>query len=166
MELLNSLNLDKDLLLEFFIVFSRFEYSLKRAGFLKSDNGNAEPNHDGFGSNYNIQFTDLITRNPELKTAVDYFFENPPKKQWLNEGVLSWIDQNQSQLAKNLPNLLVLVRTVRNNLFHGGKYPEGPEENSERNEILLKHSLTVIYICLGLDTNLNSFFYDYNPNQP
>lgn len=161
MELLNSLNLDKDLLLDFFIVFSRFEYSLKRAGFLKSNDGSAEPNHDKFGSTYKNQFQDLIAGSEEFTVAVNYFFDTPPKRQWVNDGKLDWKNQDQSQLARNLNNLLVLVRTVRNNLFHGGKYPSGPVDNPERNEKLLKNSLVVMKTCLDLDSNVKTFFEDY-----
>ena len=46
------LGIDKDLVLTFFFEFSRFEYALKRAGFVPVTSGtkpvNAKPNWDAF----------------------------------------------------------------------------------------------------------------------
>lgn len=40
--------------------------------------------------------------------------------------------------------VIELLKTVRNNLFHGGKYPDGPVEEIARNREILRASLVVL----------------------
>jgi hypothetical protein len=58
--------------------------------------------------------------------------------------------------------LLRLVRDVRNNLFHGGKYPEsqgGPiDGNTLRNKRLLQACLTILDTCRSLDAKVGDLF--------
>lgn len=45
---------------------------------------------------------------------------------------------------------LLLLRTVRNNLFHGGKYPDGPVDEIPRNKAILGAALAVLEGCFEL----------------
>ena len=45
--IIEALDADRDLLLQFFVLFSRFEYSLKRSGFLKTGD-EAKPDWDDY----------------------------------------------------------------------------------------------------------------------
>jgi hypothetical protein len=54
---------------------------------------------------------------------------------------------------------LRLVRDVRNNLFHGGKYLKTPVDGAaRRNKDLLQACLTVLAECRSVDTWVNAFF--------
>src|SRR5271165_5247040 len=47
--------------------------------------------------------------------------------------------------------LITMVCRARNNLFHGGKFPNGPISDPVRNPRLLRHSLTILEACIPLD---------------
>ena len=56
--------------------------------------------------------------------------------------------------------VLRLVRVVRNNLFHGGKYPIPiePLEDMARNEVLLNPSIVVLRNCLSISDPVRAAF--------
>jgi hypothetical protein len=58
--------------------------------------------------------------------------------------------------------ILRLVRTVRNNLFHGGKYPypDEPINQPARDRKVLSASLTVMEECLRLSPLLEAKFFE------
>ena len=126
-----------------FHVFSRTEYALKAAGYNKGD-GAAEANWRKFA----LAVEDLIANpaNQELQEAINFFFNAPPKKQVIVDGVIQW---KVSEPATNsqADKLLIYVRRVRNNLFHGGKF-NGHWFKPERSEVLLRHSLTILTACV------------------
>lgn len=161
-KLFRQLRVDKKMVADFFIIFSRFEYTLKRAGFATGDDGKVSANWGRFASVLKEHFDS--TRTPELQEAVRYLDSHPPKKQILDNGVLSWRDS----VRNNDPQLIWLVRlirTVRNNMFHGGKFPHFPVQDPSRNERLLHSSLVVQYECIELADahcpDVQQFFYDY-----
>ena len=55
---------------------------------------------------------------------------------------------------------LRLVCTVRNNLFHGGKYEGGLALEVARNKGLLEAALAVLSECYELDAELQHWIYD------
>jgi hypothetical protein len=114
---------DRRLAWHFFVFFSRFEYALKRhRAYLMPGTGNAEPNWDGFGANHNGRFDPRAT--PALQSAVDYFLSNPPRKQLRVNGAMSWSEpQAYDGHGPLLVWLLLAIRLVRNNLFHGANSP-------------------------------------------
>ncbi|HEV2695986.1 MAG TPA: hypothetical protein VG347_24070 [Verrucomicrobiae bacterium] len=144
------------LLFRFFLVFARFEYALKRAGFANSSGSKVSANWDAFASKYNAAFDP--TNSPELKQAYAYFKEHPPRKQIMKAGVLDWSEPNVLGQGPVLIWLLGSVRIVRNNLFHGGKFPVAPIEEPARNPLLLYHALAIIDACLPLDMTVNEYF--------
>jgi hypothetical protein len=145
-----------DLILEFFIMFAGFEYALKQIPrFLKKDKyDNAMADRKQFGAEHNLHFNPDST--PELKEAWDYFSANPPRKQVVIDGHLDWAppifcaDGN-----KKLTWLLGAVGTVRNNLFHGGKFSEHvPNVDAARDPDLLRHAIVILNACLLLDNEV------------
>jgi hypothetical protein len=59
---LPELNTDQNTVMEFFVVFSRFEFALKKAGYLNNgkDDRRAEPNWLEFETKYRVLGTDPI----------------------------------------------------------------------------------------------------------
>jgi len=145
-----------NLLFQFFLVFSRFEYALKRAGFANNSGGKVSANWDAFASKYNAAFDP--GKSTELQQAYTYFKENPPRKQIISAGALDWSEPNILGKEPLLVWLLGSVRIVRNNLFHGGKFPIAPIDEPARNPLLLRHALTIIDACLPLDAKVNEYF--------
>ena len=126
-----------------FHVFSRAEYALKAAGFNCGD-GKAKANWDAFAR----KLVDLVAtpQSEDLRMAVEFMLEYPPKQQMVIHGVLSWKDCRPTGKTK-AESLFLYIRRVRNNLFHGGKF-NGHWFEPERSEMLIKHSLTIIHAAI------------------
>jgi len=129
----------------FFLVFSRFEYALKRAGYVTGGGDSLAADWDKFSSAY--WKTHIPSNIPKLRKAWAYFSSHPPRKQILDNGSISWSKPQARTTEPELTWLLVSIRTVRNNLFHGGKYPYNPISDQARDSILLEHTLTIIEVC-------------------
>ncbi len=151
---------DRLLAWHFFVFFSRFEYALKRTDlYLKAGTGDAEPNWDKFASDNNRLFTP--GSSTELKTAVDYVLEFPPRKQLRSNGQMEWSKpQRYDKKEPLLIWLLRMIRSVRNNLFHGGKFLLISIADPSRDRELLLHSMTILNICLGLNPEVERHFFE------
>jgi len=158
---LRGAHLDRNLITEFFFVFSRFEYALKRAGYVRANRaGYAEPDWVKFGQDIQPHYNRHETTS--LEEAIDYLFSEPPKRQVVGEdGSLRWEDLEQNANQTELARLLAIVRTVRNNLFHGGKYPYLPVPDPARDTRLLESGLTVLASCLNWSPRVESYYSSY-----
>lgn len=88
-------HINRELLLNFFLTFSRFEYALKVSNFLKRPNPSvnnalrppdAQPDWDRFA--ISLQSTFQKDKNDQLLEASEYIIESPPWKQVIvNDGV-------------------------------------------------------------------------------
>lgn len=138
--------------------FSRFEYALKRdSRFLQAGTGNAEPNWDRFAADCNPMFTDRVAGS--LAISVQYYQYNPPRKQLRANGEMSWSEpMSWDEREPVLIWLLRVVRAVRNNLFHGGKFPLVPISEPSRDRDLLAHAITILAACLELDASVRAIF--------
>jgi hypothetical protein len=147
---------------QFFITFSRFEYALKRAAFVCATTTqceDAKPNWDHFATDYNEAFAADSTR--ALRRAIDYFNEFPPRKQIVTDKKLDWKKDATPVAPRNhLSWLLCMVRRVRNNLFHGGKFPEVPEDDPSRNKTLMEHAQSILEAVLEYDPKVRECFCD------
>jgi len=96
--------------IEFFVAFSRCEYALERGGFARGSDAKAD--WDALARQLGPAFFDSV--KPKIPTII----ADPPKQQVLENGTLGW----QSRASpENTSELLLAVRRLRNNLFHGGK---------------------------------------------
>jgi len=141
--------------IKFFFIFSRFEYALKRSRYTKGDEKSVEANWTKFGNDVKEVFHK--TSCPELTEAISYLKENPPKKQVLKNNTLDWDCPEEKQ---DIQRLIDAVKRVRNNLFHGGKYPlpAEPVTDPSRNRELIKHSITVLkYLLYSSDKVKNHY---------
>ncbi|RUY94731.1 MULTISPECIES: hypothetical protein [unclassified Mesorhizobium] len=117
-----------------FAVFSRFEFALKRGGFLKGVVSKAaHPDWEKFSRALGTVFFAAMRKAPQA----DIFFSDQPKS-------LTVIAANEVAFTKpatvvNLQMLFEAVRLVRNNLFHGEKVYVGP-----RDQALIAASLFVL----------------------
>ena len=128
--------------IEVFIEFARFEYCLKASGFLKTQNGPAEPNWDKFANCTEIkELFDKIQSEPEASDCkMRYLLDKPPKQQIAGDDGLSW---NKTNIITKSQDYFVAVRRVRNNLFHGGKF-NGNFFEPQRSVELLEAVLCVL----------------------
>lgn len=149
---------DRALAWHFFILFARFEYALKRdPRYLKAGIGDAEPNWDKFASDHNSLFAP--DSSSPLAAAVEYFLADPPRKQLRKDSVMNWSDpQHHDKKEPLLIWLLRMIRCVRNNLFHGGKFPLISVSDSSRDRELLLKAMTILTAVLSLDSTVESQF--------
>ena len=162
---------NRELLLAFFLTFSRFEYALKASGFFKKPNEKryntqhppvVDPDWDRFAVSLRTCFS--ANRSEQLALACGYLLASPPKKQvLLRDGTrwtTAWGTPVRPQNETDIEFLLKMVRNVRNNLFHGGKYSTEAHEDTERTERLLRSSITVLEECLELAPQVCEHFND------
>jgi hypothetical protein len=156
-KIIDALVLDRDLVLRFFAVYSRFEYSLKRSGFLKTGK-KAEPNWDTYANSLRGCFGEV--QDQAFRDAVEFLMKEPPKTQIVRGSNLDWKDTVQGDGEYHERFVLRLVSTVRNNLFHGGKYPVpvGSMDDVARNRRLFEAGITVLTQCLELNAQVRSTF--------
>ncbi len=95
----------------------------------------------------------------ELRDAVDYLLNSPPKIQYLNGGQLDWKTRQFQPTDSNVFKLKCAVCYTRNNLFHGGKFNGNFEPDVSRNYRLLKYCLVILNSWLSLDVNVNNNFF-------
>lgn len=143
---IGNLHLDRDLAFQFLVEFARFEFALKAARFVYQGENerNLEVDFDCFARAIAEPFQKRLGNGDEdLIAARNYFHELPPQKQIWNGHGPDWkeaLPQNQVESAF----LLILLRRVRNNLFHGGKGWKRPDDTLDRDNKLLKHGLKIM----------------------
>lgn len=145
---------DRDLLLDFFLSFARFEYALKNTGLYvhhRPSQGlpiQAEPDWDRFAVSLRTAFDPR--RTTELSHAFDYLTLSPPNKQVILNGAPAWETPTRDPSVSDIEFVLRMVRCVRNNLFHGGKHTNDVHESPERTIELLRSSVGILRECLDL----------------
>jgi len=154
----HNLNVERELACEFLGVFARYEFALKVTGFAEGDARDVRPAWGCYAKTIAAPFSQLS--DPELSVAVDYLLNHPPKKQVLVSGALQWRDAPPEPSRSRLEQVLVMVRRVRNNLFHGGKFLD-PQATPGRDQLLVNYSLVVLRACLPLDPKVEAA-YDGN----
>jgi hypothetical protein len=156
---------DGELVLKFFAAFSAFECALKQARFVKGDKYyNAVPNWDAFSGVVSEELAGI--KDEAFTKAKQYLLQEPPMKQVFIKSSTSvgWTKNSRRGKESDEQYLLRLVRDVRNNLFHGGKYPSSrihpPSAEMLRNKVLLEACLTILDRCRSLNASVGNFFTD------
>ncbi|NCU30123.1 hypothetical protein EOM60_06020 [Candidatus Saccharibacteria bacterium] len=148
-------DIDQGLVLEFFWKFSIFEYALKREGYLRSGrNRGAEPDWIKFGHDIRGKFDQVTT--PEIKLAKDLLIKLSPQRQIVHDMELGWEPVVRQEEDSDEEFTLRILRTSRNNLFHGGKYPESSIREIARDREILKASLAILQGCYEIHTGIKS----------
>lgn len=140
---------DHDLVLDFFCKFSVFECALKREGFLRTGpNDGAQANWDRFGREVQGRFAQVSI--PGFAEAVDKLRQLAPRRQVVRNGQLGWEPIVQGNDESEESYILRLLKTARNNLFHGGKYPDGPIKEVARDRDILVSARAVLDDCYAI----------------
>ncbi|OGS96965.1 MAG: hypothetical protein A3H31_10935 [Gallionellales bacterium RIFCSPLOWO2_02_FULL_57_47] len=155
-QIFRHLHMPPKLACEFLATFSRMEYALKSTKYAIGDDKKVDPAWDRFANDIHEAFEGIA--EPDLLEAKNYLLSHPPRKQTLAGHKITFIDQAIDAKQRTSQQLLLMVRTVRNNLFHGGKYLPDGEQEEGRNNLLVKHSLTVLLACSKLDHEVRSSF--------
>jgi hypothetical protein len=146
----DGLRIPRELVCEFFAVFSRFEYTLKEQHHVQKQNTYASPDWDSFAKDASAWLR--VEAGSDLAAAVAYLNDDPPQVQ---TPALCW---EKRPLGGKTPieKALHAVCRVRNNLFHGGKHTA--HSPAARDEQLVHCSLTMLTACLQQNENLRAVF--------
>ena len=154
---IDATSVQKELLLKFVIVFSRFEYALKRGGYRQKGDA-AKPDWDKFAQECESLQPEAVL---QLKTSGEYLISRPPGKQvYIDDDCLDFVPikfANEPHLAEKL---IRYIKTVRNNLFHGGKYPGKYIDEPGRNAELLESSIATLICLLKTNKKLQGLFIE------
>jgi hypothetical protein len=156
-----NVTIDRNLLLDFFLTFAAFEFSLKSLGFRKKGRPIiegvtyvAQPDWASFA----LQLRDNFRpdADPRLRQACDHLLYNPPWHEVISGSKLLWDTAAESEQLSEIERLLKYVRRVRNNLFHGGKFTSLPVSDLGRNAALIEDSLVILKECLRLSDTVRA----------
>ena len=138
---------EKELVQDFFSAFAASEYELKVHGFIRRGSEDAQADWDRYASTIHQRFN--IRRAPIAK-AWKTLTANPPRKQVVRAGRLAWKPTEKPARASDAEWGLLLVRRVRNNLFHGAKFILGPGDQFVRDRELVEAALVILNFALQL----------------
>ena len=130
---------------EYFYWFSRFEFALKERGYLKDKNpgAKAEPDWDDFVKKHKDKYHSSAE-------AIDLIKLHPKRQKVAEAEKLEWEPVGISHCNNDLCKIVAMIKTVRNNLFHGGKHGDKDVDDLQRNTKLLslcKKMLDQLYPC-------------------
>lgn len=148
--------LDEDLVLQFFWRFSVFECALKREGFLKQGRDNAaEADWNRFGQEIEGKFKEISL--PGFMQAVEKIWQLSPRRQIVRNGRLAWESVARRINESDEAYTLRILKIARNNLFHGGKYPDGPIQEVARNRDILRAALSILNGCYEIHAGVKKW---------
>lgn len=144
---------DQQSAMQFFAVFSRFEFALKTSGFARNNRGAADVAWKGYSQAID-QATQGMVHDTVVQAAVDFLCQQPPKRQVVEERhgrpYAKYPDAVRPAEPKtDLSTALLIAKDVRNNLFHGGKLMN-EQTDPDRNRNLIRHSLVVLAAALPI----------------
>lgn len=147
------LKFDRNIVFLFFISFSLFEKALKESGFyIIKRKEEVEADWSKFSREIEADFDAFLSSHefPELEKAVEYIFTSPPNSQTVNKGVITFKRRERPADITNNVYLSILIRRIRNNLFHGGKFTYDPDHDTK----LIESSMIILECWAHLNRNV------------
>ena len=135
-----NLLIKNPVIVEFISVFARLEYSLKASGYFKNEE-EAKPDWNSYANS--IEKVINKSNDSLLDKSIKDILNNPPKKQIIKNGSIKWSDSPANQ-GSYVKNLLIYIRRIRNNLFHGGKFVGGHLSDFDKDLCFVKNALNII----------------------
>ena len=154
--LLGRLGAIDDVVKEFFLVFARFEYALKTAGFVTGDENTVKADWETFARSISNSFGK--NKDDNLREACYYILTHAPRKQVLADDHLAWKYAPPDIHLPEEAKILLTISRIRENLLHGGTFTHGYYEEVGDDERLLRSSLVVLERCLYLNSELGHQF--------
>jgi hypothetical protein len=146
---------DRERVFRFLAAFSRWECALKHSGFVRAGgHGQAEPDWTRFAVAHERQIAAL--NDATFTAARNALLAAPPRRQDLVGGQLQWQPNPRRAGETNAAYLFRLVKDVRNNLFHGGKFAEGPAPELARDRDLIDRATAVLELTADLHPDIKA----------
>jgi hypothetical protein len=132
------------------------EYALKATSFaIKVGNG-VDSWWDKFANEIDGEF--FAIEDLEFRAAVEYMLASPPRKQVLRDTGLAFEEQGIDGNQARAQQTLLMAWTVRNNLFHVGKFLPNGEQEQGRNEKLVSCSPAILKKCSTLQRQVRQCY--------
>lgn len=127
-----------DLAGEFLALFGRFEFALKENGYIKNQTtgASAEAGWDDFVRRFEGSY--------HLTEAAKSLISLNPRRQKVGPNGLEFHDVGFDDKPSDLGKVVRLLKTVRNNVVHGGKNTVTGWDNPERTSKLLASTTTIL----------------------
>ncbi len=148
--------LPQNLAYEFIGTFARCEYALKGSNFVKGGAASVEADWDAFSTEIDERFQRVSDQ--AFKEAVAYLLAEPPRKQVLSAGRVEWKDVPPDRNLPKAQQVLLMIRRIRNNLFHGAKVWSPEYNNRERDIKLVQAALVVLKQCISIDQQVKTAY--------
>lgn len=146
---------DRERVFRFLAAFSRWECALKHSGFARAGrHGQAEPDWTGFAVAHEGQIAALKT--VAFTAARNALLAAPPMRQEPVGDQLRWQPNPQRAEETSAAYLFRIVKDVRNNLFHGGKFAEGPAPELARDRNLIDYATSVLELTADLHPGIRA----------
>ena len=139
---------DRKLVEGFFAAFATAEFELKRLGFIRRGTEDAQADWDAFASAIERRFR--VGHPRTLARAWRALTAFPPRKQVVRDGRLGWKSTSRPSGTSDAAWGLLLVRRIRNNLFHGSKFLLGGSEQFSRDREFVSAAHTVLEVAMQL----------------
>lgn len=142
----------RNLAFDFFYWFSRFEFALKERRFLKNGEigARASPDWDKFVKAHRASYS--------LSPAATALLAEKPRRQIVGHLEHGFEDVPFSANTADLDKVVAYAKTVRNNLFQGGKHRHERWDDRDR----MRHLLGLTVTVLGELAILGGFGGDYD----
>ena len=139
---------ERGLVTNFFGAFAHAEYVLKSDGYIRRGREDAQADWDAFANSIKSRFRPSASR--ELQGAWAMLIDHPPRKQVIVDGRLGWREAPRPKGISAAAWGLLLVRRIRNNLFHGAKFVVGGTEQFARDRELVSAAHVLLMHALDL----------------
>lgn len=144
---------DRQRVFGFLALFSRWECALKHSGFARAGGfGQAEADWRAFVTAHAAAIAAL--NDAAFVAARHLLTATPPKREELTVTGVTWVPNPRRAAESDGDYLLRVVRDVRNNLFHGGKFNGGPEPELARDRNLIDGATVVLETVAALNPNI------------
>ncbi|GCA52812.1 hypothetical protein GOA99_22845 [Sinorhizobium meliloti] len=136
---------------ELFRIYARFEFALKMAGYCALNGKAVETNWDAFANSSDIG--KLFFKHVRDAGMCPKLMNDPPKAEAITNG--QWGFATTATPPESAQALFGMVRRVRNNLFHGGKYFD---DDKQRNQALVDESIAILLLAVAWHKDVNFYF--------
>ena len=127
--------------------FSMCEFYLKELHYFVPRNGNIIVDWRRFCAENEEEFFKFISGDVgEYEYHSRLLFLDQPRRQVVENGSLEW--GQLRDVNYDFSGMVKIIKTIRNNLFHGGKFVVGGWDDPDRTEQLLNSSVVIVKIVL------------------
>ena len=87
--------------------------------------------------------------------------KDPPECQIVRDGSCEWGKINLANFSSDLERVVFILKTIRNNLFHGGKNSHSDWDNPAKNTFLIKNAISVLGDLASLSELERDYWRNY-----